>query len=63
MAQRRESTRRLASKYGADYVELQEAFDRAQQIARPVHWTTDGVHPTFAGHFLIAQEWKKVYGE
>lgn len=62
-AARRESARRLAAKYGADYVELQNAFDRALQTAPPAHWTTDGVHPTPAGHWLIAREWKKVYGK
>lgn len=58
---RRESARRLAEKYSADFVDLQEAFDRVQQIFPSAHWTGDGVHLTPAGHWLIAREWKKVY--
>ncbi len=59
---RRAITEKLAKQYGADYLDLQESFDRMQKKLPATHWTMDGVHPTGAGHKLIAQEWKRVYG-
>ena len=60
-AVRREKTRRLAGKYGADYLDLQEKFEKAEERFPAGHWTRDGVHPTPAGHWLIAKEWKHVW--
>ena len=59
---RRDVTRRLAEEFHLDYVDLQEAFDEAQKRFPAAHWTGDGVHPTAAGHELIAQAWKKAMG-
>ncbi len=59
---RREITRGLAKRYGADYLDLQEKFDAAVRRIPLPHWTGDGIHPTLAGHRLIAEEWKRVYG-
>ena len=43
-------------------VELHETFNRAR-VARPdIAWTTDGVHPTSAGHMLIAHSWLTATG-
>lgn len=56
---RREITRKLAEEFGLAYVDLQEAFDRAQEDAEPGRWSEDGVHPTAAGHKLIALAWKE----
>lgn len=56
---RREITRRLAEEFHLDYVDLQQVFDQAQNIFPADHWSRDGVHPTAAGHELIAQAWKK----
>lgn len=58
---RREIVRRLAQEYGLEYIDLQKAFDDALQKAPAGHWTADGVHPTPAGHQLIAQTWKKCF--
>lgn len=52
----REVVARLASEAGARHVALQSAFDRALD-SRPVNfWAPDRVHPTPAGHMLIALE-------
>lgn len=56
---RRETARRLAEEFGLEYVDLQQAFDEAEKKFPASHWTVDGVHPTAAGHWLIAQAWKK----
>lgn len=58
---RREITHRLAEEFGLEYVDLQQAFDEAQQKYPAQHWSWDGVHPTAAGHWVIARAWKKVF--
>jgi lysophospholipase L1-like esterase len=50
-------TRALAEQYGAVFVGLQAPFDQAVQRADAGYWLHDGVHPTAAGHELIAREW------
>lgn len=59
---RREVTRKLAEEFGLTYVDLQEAFDEAQKKFPAQRWTGDGVHPTAAGHEVIAVAWKKAAG-
>lgn len=62
VAARREVTRKLAEEFGLTYVDLQEAFDEAQKKFPVQRWTGDGVHPTAAGHEVIAEAWKKAAG-
>jgi len=52
--------RRLAEEAGATFVPLQEVFDKAvaDHDVPPTHWTLDGIHPSSAGHVLIAEAWK-----
>ncbi|MFS0723930.1 SGNH/GDSL hydrolase family protein [Paenibacillus sp. 1P07SE] len=47
----------LAEEYGAVFVPLQGAYDKAAQRADAAYWLWDGVHPTAAGHDIIAEEW------
>lgn len=51
--------RRLAEEFNAVFIPLQGAFDEAMQSAEPSYWIWDGVHPTEAGHALIAREFLK----
>ena len=62
VAARREVTRKLAEEFGLTYVDLQEAFDEAQKKFPAQRWTGDGVHPTAAGHEVIAVAWKQAAG-
>lgn len=55
--ERRNIARKLAEEFGLGYVDLQEVFDKAQDRAPAGHWSADGVHPTAAGHKLIAEAW------
>ena len=57
MAQRRAVVRQLAGEFGAAFVPFQAAFDEAVSRAEPAYWAEDGVHPTAAGHALMAQTW------
>ncbi|WP_239613515.1 SGNH/GDSL hydrolase family protein [Cohnella mopanensis] len=52
--------RKLASEFGTVFVPLQGAFDAACNRAEASYWIWDGVHPTAAGHELIAREWLSV---
>lgn len=57
VSQYRQTVRKLAEQFGAIFVPLQEAFDDASQRADAAYWIWDGVHPTAAGHELIAKQW------
>lgn len=46
----------LAEKFGFVFVPLQDKFDEANKKAPSDCWLADGVHPTPAGHRLIANE-------
>jgi acyl-CoA thioesterase I len=49
--------RRLARKYNALYVPFDGLFAQAATRREPAFWAADGVHPTPAGHALMAQAW------
>ncbi len=53
--------KKLAEEYGHAYIDVQEIMDKALTIAEAEHWTIDGIHPTPAGHRLIADEWERVF--
>lgn len=50
---------KLAAKYHLPLIHYQAAFDAACKQAPPEHWIWDGIHPTYAGHALMAREWRK----
>lgn len=54
-------TRKIADTYKLPFVELQARFDERYNPENPNYWTSDGVHPTFAGHTLIKHEWLKTF--
>lgn len=61
VAEKREAVRRIAKEYSLPLVPLQEKFDTASKRAPSTYWSADGVHPTFAGHELIARAWMEVF--
>lgn len=58
---RREAVRGLAKKYGAARIDTQQLFDAAAARSCAADWTADGVHPTPAGHWMLAQSWMEVF--
>jgi len=60
--QRRAAAVRLADELGLTLVPFQSMFDRATKLAPPEYWAGDGVHPTLAGHALMAKTWREVVG-
>lgn len=57
MHARQQIVRNLADTFDATFVPFQAAFDDAAQRALPEYWAADGVHPTAAGHMLMARTW------
>jgi lysophospholipase L1-like esterase len=51
--------RAAAARTGAVFVPLQQAFDEVAG-AHPERWIYDGIHPTAAGQWLLAQRWLEV---
>lgn len=60
--QRRDVAKKLAEEMNITFVPFQAMFDEAAKKAPPEYWTRDGVHPTLAGHGLIAKTWRDVVG-
>lgn len=56
-----EATARIAAKYNLPVIDLQAEFDHAQEKAPATVWTGDGVHPTPAGHQVIARAWRRTF--
>lgn len=52
---------KLGKKYHAPVVHYQSLFDAACRRAPVDYWIWDGVHPTYAGHQLMADEWRRTY--
>lgn len=48
---------KLAQKHGAALVRCQKCFDDACKRAPADYWIWDGIHPTYAGHQLLANTW------
>jgi lysophospholipase L1-like esterase len=59
LAKRRAIVAKLAEKYHAPVVHFQKIFDEACQRAPAEYWIWDGVHPTYSGHQLMADEWER----
>ena len=55
--ERRAACRGVAEQTDCTLVPFQEMFDQAMQQAPPDYWAADGVHPTLAGHALMAKTW------
>ncbi len=62
IAQRGEVVRQAAADFGAVFVPLQNEFTKAAEKYGMEYWLRDGVHPTYAGHRLIAKQWMKAAG-
>jgi lysophospholipase L1-like esterase len=54
---RQAAVERVAAKQHLPLIHFQKAMDDACRKAPPEHWSWDGIHPTYAGHALLAEEW------
>jgi lysophospholipase L1-like esterase len=53
---------KLAAEFDAVLVPMDKIFADAAKRREPAYWAPDGVHPTLAGHALIAQSWMHAVG-
>ncbi|HUF31170.1 MAG TPA: GDSL-type esterase/lipase family protein [Gemmatimonadaceae bacterium] len=56
---RRAAARRVATRTGSTFIGLQDRFNAAAMETGPEYWAADGVHPSPAGHALIAEALNK----
>ena len=61
IAERRIIVKKLADEFDAAFIPYQTIFDQALQQAPAEYWLVDGVHPTLAGHSLMAAAWLEAF--
>lgn len=55
------AARRVADDYGATWIPYQSVFNASLDDAPASYWAPDGVHPTAAGHYRMAQTWMEAF--
>lgn len=59
-----DKVREIAKKYGAYLVDYNEMFEQLNATApHAEYWSWDGIHPTPAGHYKMAELWRETVGE
>ena len=54
------TTQRICLECGAVFVPLQDKFEELARSTGPEYWVWDGIHPSEAGHGIIAFEWMRL---
>ena len=57
LQRRQAELRKIAEEFDAVFIGLQSIFDEACKVKPSEFWSADGVHPSLAGHHLIADTW------
>ena len=57
---RQDMLRSLAGEFNMAFIPYQSIFEQACEGSSASAYISDGVHPTAAGHYIMAQEWLKV---
>jgi len=58
-----DAVQKIAGEFGIEHVvPLYQTFNTAKKLREDIALTNDGVHPTSAGHMLIAMTWMKTVG-
>lgn len=55
--ERRAAAKKVAKQSASVWVPFQKTFDEGIKYAEPSFWAGDGVHPSMAGHALMARAW------
>lgn len=53
--------KQIAEELSVPYIPVQELMDSACKLQPSYYWSADGVHPTPAGHQLIADAWLRAF--
>jgi lysophospholipase L1-like esterase len=56
-------TKKIAEEMGVIFLPLQNVFDDACNTVDAAYWANDGIHPSPAGHQLIADAWIDMFEE
>ena len=62
LARFREVSAKLAAEMNLPFVPFQSMFDEAVKAAPAEFWLWDGIHPSAAGHAIMAAKWREVVG-
>ena len=54
LSEKQNIIKKLSKEYSTAFIALDEEFKKACKYKAPAYWSEDGVHPTNAGHTLIA---------
>jgi lysophospholipase L1-like esterase len=57
--ERHAAAARVARRAKATFVAMQDKLTELASRTSPEYWAADGVHPTPAGHGLIAERWRR----
>ncbi len=57
--ERRAAAARVARQASATFIPMHDRFTQLAARTSPEYWAADGVHPTAAGHGLIAERWRR----
>jgi len=55
----RAAAKKVSAEFNTIFIPFQSVFNEAARKAPPQYWAADGVHPTMAGAYLMAQTWLK----
>lgn len=55
--EKQQTIRNLAKEFNATFIPLQDRFHEAAKKKTANYWIWDSIHPTYAGHGLIAHAW------
>jgi len=53
----RSVAKKIAADFGAVFLPFQSIYDEAIKLAPAAYWSPEGVHPSMAGSYLMAQAW------
>jgi len=59
----RRAAKKIADEFDAVWIPYQQIFDEALADADVEYWCPDGVHPSVAGNYLMADAWLKALKE
>jgi lysophospholipase L1-like esterase len=63
LLERQAIVNKLGARCHACVVHFQKVFEKAATVAPAEYWIWDGVHPTYSGHQLMADEWVRAVRE
>ena len=55
------AARRIADEFDAAFIGYQGVFEKALTLAEIDYWCPDGVHPSMAGSYLMANSWLEAF--